>query len=171
MDSRDKHVKKTIHSAVMVIEDLSTNALILTKRSKALRYHPGEICFPGGLQDLGDENLYQTALRELHEEIGVSAERVTLIDALQREATLRGAIIQPFLATIDSINPYKLNPQEVTSLISIPIILVLEPSNYKELPIVRYGHTLTTYEFIPCEERIWGATARIMYNLALRERS
>src|SRR5690242_524607 len=119
MDLNKPSVDEPIYSAVMVLHELSTDSLVLTKRSNELLHHPGEICFPGGKQEAKDENLYVTALRELHEELGITADRITLIKKLLIERTLLGTIIQPWFASIQSIRPYYQNPQEVTALVFI----------------------------------------------------
>jgi 8-oxo-dGTP pyrophosphatase MutT (NUDIX family) len=157
--------QKTIHSAIMALHELSTDSIILTKRSNNLRNYPGEICFPGGVWEMQDENLYATALRELYEELGIKANRITLIKELQTEQTLPGVIIHPWLASIESTNPYYLNPEEVTALIHIPRFMVINPHNYREIIIEKAGKCFKSCEFIPNDELIWGVTARIMKQL------
>lgn len=157
--------KNPVQSAVMVLHDRSTDSLILTKRSDNLQHHPGEICFPGGRWEAGDVDFYATALRELEEELHITADRVQLVRALDTEQTLLGAVIYPWLATIETVNPYEVKLDEVVSVIAIPMALVVQPGNYKELPITRYGHQFISCEFVPHEELVWGATARIMKQL------
>ena len=60
---------------------------MFTERRDDLRRHAGEISFPGGRQDLDDEDLRDTALREAEEEIGLSADDVELVGALPPTAT------------------------------------------------------------------------------------
>ncbi|WP_298624980.1 CoA pyrophosphatase [uncultured Legionella sp.] len=156
-----------IHSAVIVLHELNTDSLILTKRSEHLRSHPGEISFPGGLWEEHDNNYYDTALRELNEELGVSRDRVTLIKELTPEPTLAGVIIHPWLGTIESINPYVLNTYEVTSLVVVPMEQVHQRKNYRKIRIERSGFQFITWEFIPKNDYIWGATARIMKQLII----
>ncbi|MCL9685033.1 NUDIX hydrolase [Legionella maioricensis] len=156
-----------LQSAVMVLHELATDSLILTKRSNELRHHPGEICFPGGKQETGDESLYATALRELYEELGITAARIMPIRKLQIERTLLGTTIHPWLASIDSIRPYHQNPQEVATLIFIPMSLVINPQNYREIVVERDGLRFKSCEFIPNDELVWGATARIMKQLTV----
>ena len=159
--------RKLRNSAVIVLHELSTDSLILTKRSITLRNHPGEICFPGGVWEKQDENLYATALRELHEELGINKDRITLIKELQIEQTLLGSIIHPWLANIETIQPYLLNLPEVTALIQIPWSLVINPKNYRNLIVEKAGINFKSCKFVPNDELIWGATARIMKQLTL----
>src|SRR5690606_36354253 len=59
--------------------------VILTRRTWALRSHSGEVSFPGGRHDDGDPDLWETALRESREEIGLDtsvAERIGELDHL-----------------------------------------------------------------------------------------
>lgn len=162
MDSNSVQNKFSNHSAVIVLHDQSIDSLILTKRTENLRNHPGEICFPGGFAEKVDSSLYHTALRELKEELDVDPERVTLIKEMAIEYTLRGTIIHPWYASIESIIPYRLNDNEVASLIFIPMHLVSAAHNYREIIFEQRGLHIKSCEFIPNEGSIWGATARIM---------
>ncbi|MBL7478815.1 NUDIX hydrolase [Legionella bononiensis] len=167
MDLNKFSKNETTHSAVIVLHELATDSLILTKRSEQLRNHPGEISFPGGLWEENDLNFSNTALRELHEELGIIKERVTLIKELKDERTLSGIIIHPWLGQIESIEPYVLNFDEVTGLITIPMSLVHSAANYQKITVERYGVQFTTCEFITNNDYIWGATARIMKQLVI----
>lgn len=119
-----------------------------------------------GAWEEGDENYYVTALRELQEELGVGPERITLIRELNIQKTLLGNIIHPWFASIESIHPYELNQQEVVRLISISMPLVRDPQNYKDFVIEREGRRYSTCEFTANKDWVWGATARIMRQLA-----
>ncbi|RUR12808.1 CoA pyrophosphatase [Legionella sp. km772] len=158
-------IKKWTHAGVIVLHEHSTDCLILTKRSEHLRRHPGEVCFPGGVWEEGDENFYATALRELREELGIDSSRVSLIKELTREQTLLGSVIHPWLAAIDSIVPFHINDSEVASLISLPLAVVKNPKNYQEILVERSGFKFKSWQFIGHSEFIWGATARIMRQL------
>ncbi|PWY55299.1 CoA pyrophosphatase [Legionella qingyii] len=165
MDLNEFKGKKLEHSAVVVLYEQLSDSLILTQRSDQLRTHPGEICFPGGTWEEGDENYYVTALRELYEELGINPERITLIKELNTQKTLLGSIIHPWLASIESVHPYQLNYHEVVRLISIPMALVQDAQNYKEFMIKRDGRRYVTCEFTANKDWVWGATARIMKQL------
>ncbi len=155
----------TKKSAVIVLYEQATDSLILTLRSPHLRHHPGEICFPGGGWEWGDEDLWSTALRELHEELGISEDRVQRIRELSPEITLRGTVINPWLASISSINPYQMNELEVAAIITLPMKLVVNEENYREIVVSGAGREIKSWQFIPSEQNVWGATARIMRQL------
>ena len=149
----------------MVLHDLSNDTLILTRRSMRLRSHPGEVCFPGGRWQVGDKNLYATALRELQEELTISPSRVKLMRALSPESTLIGDVIYPWFASIENLLPYMPNSDEVSEVISIPLMEVVKLSNYKAIIINRAGLHFKSEQFIMSTHFVWGATVRIMKQL------
>lgn len=153
------------HSAVLVLYEQRADALVLTKRSKTLQHHPGEICFPGGRWEEQDANYYETALREVYEEIGIEAKRITRVRKLQTELTLSGVMIHPWLCEIEQITPFHLNVQEVSKIILIPMSQVVDASHYSDFFIERDGVKIKNCRFIDEREVIWGATARIMMQL------
>tara|TARA_Y100000588_G_C14230914_1_gene915243 strand:+ start:1539 stop:2018 length:480 start_codon:yes stop_codon:yes gene_type:complete len=152
-------------SSVVLLHEYSTDNLILTKRSETLRNHPGDYCFPGGLRDRCDKNLWDTATRELNEELGIKPHRITLVKALKPESTLQGKLIYPWLAVIDSIRPYQLNPFEVTDILALSISDVKKKTNYKSLEVKHGNIIFNSCEYIGCKQNIWGATAKIMQQL------
>lgn len=164
MQSRDRKTNKA-ETAVLVLLDLATGHLVLTRRAGHLQSHPGEVCFPGGRWEEADESLVATALRELEEELGISAERVMAIKELAVEQTLPGVRILPCMATIASLSPFQMNADEVAAVITLPLSEVLKPENYREILMVKYGHPFKSLEFTASEHFIWGATARIMRQL------
>lgn len=154
-------------SAVIVMYDESTDSLILTQRSTDLRDHPGEICFPGGSWQVGDADLWVTALRELFEELGIDASRINLVKKLTPEKTLKGSIIQPWLTTISSLQPYTANVREVAAVLALPMHQVMMIDNYKDFVIKRQDIEITSCQFTGSSYFVWGATARIMKQLCM----
>ncbi|ARG97639.1 NUDIX hydrolase [Legionella micdadei] len=152
-------------AAVVVLHELSSDSLVLTQRSHTLRNHPGEICFPGGRWQVGDKNLYDTALRELQEELGIAPERIALQMELRPERTLSGYLIHPWLATIENLSPYHADKNEVAEVYYLPMGEIIKASNYQKIQVSRFGFTFTTYRFVASRHYVWGATARIMMQL------
>ena len=62
--------------------------VILTKRSSAMRHHPGQIACPGGKQDEGDADVVAAALREAHEEIGLDPRNAEVLGQLPAHETV-----------------------------------------------------------------------------------
>lgn len=153
------------HSSVIVLLEEATDSLILTQRSLNLRHHPGEICFPGGFWQADDKTLWETALRELREELGIEASRVQCLKPLNPEQTLSGMIIYPWYASISSLIPYHANPREVSAVISIPLKEITSVINYREITIQREDQLIQSIQFTASHYFIWGATVRIMKQL------
>jgi len=152
-------------ASVIVLLETSTNSIILTKRTNQLPHHAGEICFPGGRFQDEDSTLLNTGLRELEEELGIQRERLQNIKSLSPEITLTGFQIYPWFASIATINPYKLQREEVDEIIQIDVNLALKRNNYQSILVPRNGYTIKTLKFSYKEHIIWGATARIMRQL------
>src|SRR3954465_15065299 len=55
--------------------------LVFTRRTDDLPRHPGEISFPGGMQEPGDLGPAETALREMEEELGIGPSSVEVLGA------------------------------------------------------------------------------------------
>ncbi len=152
-------------AAVLVLHDLNTDSLILTKRSELMTHHPGEVCFPGGLRESEDNDYSITALRELQEELGIESSRVTLIKELKVERTALGSLVHPWLATIGGVEPYLINTQEVSRVIPIPMSVVCHLDNYKMALVETRQIKIKSCQFVYPGELIWGVTARIMRQL------
>src|SRR2546421_11747506 len=74
--------------------------LVFTRRSDTLSRHAGEISFPGGLVDPGEDPA-AAALREADEELGLRPDDVELLGALQPVHTrVTGVLIVPFVGLL-----------------------------------------------------------------------
>lgn len=143
--------------------------LIFTERRADLRRHAGEISFPGGRQDDGDDNLATTALREAEEEIGLDIGEVELAGALPAVSTFAtGYLIHPFVGQIP--NPAELslepNPTEVETLLAFSLDVLRE--GYAMRRLIRRGIPFHTPSYEIEGQLIWGATARILSDLLER---
>ncbi|MGZ5322194.1 MAG: NUDIX hydrolase [Solirubrobacterales bacterium] len=135
--------------------------LVFTERRHDLRRHAGEISFPGGRRDPGEE-LVETAIREAEEEIGLSRDRVQIAGALPPVGTFVTAYkVYPFVAEIEHGLKFTPNPAEVESV----IVASLEElrAGYGKRRLVRRGVPIRTDTYLVGEQDlIWGATARIL---------
>ena len=138
--------------------------VVFTKRREDLRRHPGEISFPGGRHDPGEENLCATALREAQEEIGLPPQAVEILGALQPTPTIAtGYAVYPFVGMIDPGRTWVLSPREVAEVIELSAPDLV--TGYGRRRLIRRGIPLRTYTYLVGEHLIWGATARILSDL------
>ena len=159
-------------AAVLVALMPSTDGaqLVLTKRSSALKHHPGQIAFPGGKRD-GDETLATTALREAEEEIGLDRNQVRLIGTLPSHETVTSFQVTPHVAIIDG--PFTPMPEagEVAEVFTVPLEHVLVTRNYV-IEGRRWRGRTRHYFVVPYGPYyIWGATARMLRSLAEQVRA
>lgn len=139
---------------------------VLTRRPDHMRRHAGEVAFPGGRQDPG-EDLRTTALREAEEEVGLPRADVELLGALKPVPTLAtGYAIYPFVGLIDAGKEWVLSPREVEEVIEPSLTQLRE--GFGRQRIVRRGIPLRTDVYIVGEAFIWGATARMLTDLLER---
>ena len=142
--------------------------MILTKRASHLLHHPGQIALPGGKVDPNDADVDDTALREAHEEIGLSSEKVQILGRLPCHETVTGFQITPVLGHIrDYICPVA-QPGEVDEVFSVPLWHVFDLSNYRIERRQWLGEWRYFYAVPFGPYYIWGATARILRGLAER---
>jgi len=142
--------------------------LILTKRSSALKHHPGQIAFPGGKTDETDADVTETALREAHEEIGLPPDRVRVMGHLSEHETVTGFRVTPVLAEVHAPFVSRPEPGEVEEMFTVPMAHVLDPANYV-IESRRWRGSRRYYFTVPYGPYyIWGATARMLRALAAR---
>ena len=144
--------------------------LIFTERSAELKKHAGEISFPGGMSDDGDRDLEFTALRETHEEVSISPDRVEIMGALAPVGTFVTSYrIQPFVGLVTGDEPLVPNPGEVASIMDFGIDELVDA--YAMRRLVRRGVPIRTPTFEMERVLIWGATARILTDFLTRIRA
>jgi 8-oxo-dGTP pyrophosphatase MutT (NUDIX family) len=137
--------------------------LVFTERRSDLRRHAGEISFPGGRRDEG-EQLLDTALREAEEEIGLARDNVEVIGALPPIGTfVTNYKVHPFVGLIEEGLRFEPNPSEVESVL-VASLEELE-SGYAKRRLVRRGVPIKTDTYLIADKLIWGATARILGDL------
>jgi 8-oxo-dGTP pyrophosphatase MutT (NUDIX family) len=153
---------------VSLVEAPSGPSVILTRRSAALKHHPGQIAFPGGKIEAADDGPEGAALREASEEIGLDVGNAQLLGRLPPHETVTGFTVTPILARIR--RPFDWQPEagEVDEVFAVPIAHVADPANYTVQGRIWRG-SLRRYYVVPWGPYyIWGATARILRGLAER---
>ncbi|MHA1208382.1 MAG: NUDIX hydrolase [Candidatus Freyarchaeota archaeon] len=139
--------------------------IIFTKRAENLKYHAGQISFPGGGLDQRDESLLDTAFRETFEEIGLTRDDIEVLGALDDTVTFTSKyIITPFVGFLKRPpkGPYKTSKNEIERVIEVPLSVLLDESNFREELHEYFGQTVPVYFYNYKGDIIWGATARIL---------
>lgn len=147
-----------IKSAVLV-PIVKNDKLLLIKRSKNLKFHAGEIAFPGGVIE-NNENPIETAIREAEEELSIKRDYINIIGILEGVFISRTNFqIIPVISTIDekALNLIKINKNEVEDVI---LYSFDELVKYRRVIVIGYWYIFTSSKGV-----IWGATARIINSL------
>ncbi len=137
--------------------------VLYTRRTDWLPSHQGQVAFPGGGVDEADADLLATALREAHEEIGLSPETVEVLGSMSMiNSVASGYAVAPFVGVIPYPAKLRPNPREVAQIFSVPIAALGDErfrGKYRwqsggTFPAILYG-----------EQTIWGLTLRITLSL------
>jgi 8-oxo-dGTP pyrophosphatase MutT (NUDIX family) len=140
---------------------------VFTRRRDDLRRHAGEISFPGGRQDIEEEDLRDTALREAEEEIGLPQDAVDIIGALTPTPTVvTNYAIYPFVGVIEAGHRWLPSAAEVAEVLELSLPALREAHERKRL--VRRGVPFRSDVYTVDGQVIWGATARILTDLLER---
>jgi 8-oxo-dGTP pyrophosphatase MutT (NUDIX family) len=155
-------------AAVMILlTDEISPQVIFTLRSKHLNQHAGEVCFPGGKWEPQDNSLLTTALRETHEEIGVSPGIVNVLGTLSARATRSGAMVRPFVGRIPADCRFDLNPHELEELFSVPLSAFAQGLQVRTDVFERNGQRFRIPAYVYDGYEIWGFTAGVTAELLI----
>ncbi len=149
----------------------SAPRLLLTKRSSRLKHHPGQIAFPGGKVDPGDDGPVGAALREAEEEVGLPRASVEVLGALPPHETVTSFTVTPVLGWVSGAFTPVPEAGEVDEVFTVPLAHVMEPANYVVEGRMWLGSKRRYYAVPYGPYYIWGATARILRRIAERVRT
>ncbi len=156
--------KAAVLAVLFPIEE--SPGVLLTKRKHTLSKHAGQISFPGGRQEL-DETLEQTALRETHEEIGLTSDQIQLLGPLSPlYINVSNFCVYPFVGAIKS-PPCDLKPHddEVERILQVPLPTLADPATEQRENWILHGNEVDVPYYAYEGETIWGATAMMLAEL------
>jgi 8-oxo-dGTP pyrophosphatase MutT (NUDIX family) len=141
--------------------------LLFTQRTTTLAVHSGEISFPGGAYETGDDSLAQTALRETYEELAIEPALVTILGQLGPVmASVSNYVVAPYVGWLpEGLPPLLPNPDEVAAIIEAPLAELADPVIFHEEIWTRGGQVHAVYFYDLGPHRIWGLTGRIVHTL------
>jgi 8-oxo-dGTP pyrophosphatase MutT (NUDIX family) len=155
------------HAAVLVpiVERPDAMTLLLTQRASHLKNHAGQISFPGGRVETGDEGPVAAALREAEEEIGLAREFVSPVGFLGDHVVISGYVVTPVVAFVRPGFALRLDRTEVDEVFEVPLRFVLDRGNYVQRERSFAGYTFRARDIPYGERNIWGATASMLMTL------
>ncbi len=129
--------------------------------------HSGQMALPGGKVEPEDQNIFDTALRETYEEIGVKVSREQVIGTLSDLYIPPSNItVSPVLAVIDHQPQYYPDPTEVAGITEVTLSSLQQAENYLQKDVTTFnGAVLKAPAFYIQGKIIWGATAMMLSEL------
>ncbi|HZD52063.1 MAG TPA: CoA pyrophosphatase [Woeseiaceae bacterium] len=152
---------------VPIVPQAGELSVLLTRRAAHLRYHPGQVSFPGGRMEPGDADIEATALREAQEEVGITPQNVEVVGYLDPVPTITGYTVTPVVGLLEPVPELTVDPTEVQHAFEVPLSFLLDERNARRSARELFGVPIPVIEFHYASERIWGATANIV--MILRE--
>ncbi|MDP8940749.1 MAG: CoA pyrophosphatase [Actinomycetota bacterium] len=143
--------------------------LVYTVRKGHLNDHAGQISFPGGSLEPGDDSLLETALREAEEEIDLSREMVEIIGELEEmyipPSNFR---VSPYVGLLPHEAEFVIDPREVEEVFTAPLRDLLSPDTFQKVIWTRDGRDYEVPVFAVEGYEVWGATAAMTAALLAR---
>lgn len=167
-DLPEERALASVPAAVLIgITDRPDPGVILTVRREHMRTHAGQVAFPGGRIDPGEDSV-EAALREAWEELGLDPGAAEIVGAIDPYRTVTGYVVTPVLAVVPPDQPLSPHEHEVADWFEAPLAFVLDPTNQQYKSALFQGRERHYYEIMWGERRIWGATASMIVNLSRR---
>lgn len=167
-DERFEYADRTADAAVLIaVTEREEPGVILTQRPQHMSDHPGQVAFPGGKLERG-EDAVAAALREAEEELALHRKHVRIIGTTDNYRTGTGFDVTPVLGVVPPDLDLTPHPGEVEDWFEAPLRNLLDPDVWTEHEVFWEGATRRYLEWNYRGFRIWGVTAAIISNLAQR---
>jgi 8-oxo-dGTP pyrophosphatase MutT (NUDIX family) len=167
-DLPELRASASIAAAVLIaITDRDQPGVLLTVRRENLRTHAGQIAFPGGRLDPGEDAI-AAALREAREELALDPCLAEPVGRLDDYRTVTGFIVAPVIAVVPPELDLAPHEPEVAEWFEAPLEYLLDPAHQKLETAVFGGRERRYWQIEWNGRRIWGATAAMLVNLSRR---
>lgn len=147
---------------ILLKKDIGSNEfqILFTKRSSKLSTHSGEVSFPGGMWEEKDSSLFDTAMRESNEEIGLKKNNVMDLGRMNYLLSRHKVEVNPFVGYLEN-NQELIGNFEIDEIFDVPVSFLLNNNNifYKEFK--RNDLRISMPSWVYNGNRIWGLTALI----------
>ena len=140
---------------------------VLTKRTDHLPTHKGQIAFPGGGVEAG-EDAWQAALREANEEIGLDGAKILQLGQLDEAETPSGYRITPCVGAVPFPLETQINEGEIEEVFPVPLQALAHPDLVEDRSVVIDDEERVLRIYHVGKRQIWGLTSRILQNLLIR---
>ena len=142
--------------------------VLLTRRADTLVRHTGQIAFPGGRLDPG-ENAVQAALREADEEVALNPAKVEVLGLSDAYETGTGFLVTPVIGWLHEAPVTTPAPAEVAEVFETPWDFLMDAANHRQDFYDMDEGLRRWFWAMPWGERyIWGVTAGILKALHVR---
>ncbi|WP_313790890.1 CoA pyrophosphatase [Flagellimonas allohymeniacidonis] len=150
--------------ALFYPDEVHITRLLLILRKTYPGVHSNQVAFPGGKIEQGDKDILATALRETHEEVGISPSNVTVVKELSEVyIPPSNFMVQPFIGLMTSAHSFAIQESEVERLIQVPLSDFMDNTNLFEQKITTsYAKNIDVPAFKLNGYTVWGATAMMM---------
>ncbi len=142
--------------------------VLFTQRSQDVPSHPGQISFPGGKVEAQDADALHCALREAHEEIGLTADHVEPLGYLDSYRTGTGFVVTPAVGLVRPGFRLVLAEREVAEVFEVPLAFLMDEANHQKAAREWRGRQRSYYAMPYGGRYIWGATAGMLKNMHQR---
>ena len=134
--------------------------ILFTKRSSNLSTHSGEVSFPGGKWEEQDESLFDTAVRESYEEIGLKQNNMIKLGSLNFLLSRHKVEVNPFVGYLETEQVFEGN-YEIDTIFTVPISFLTNPKNINYKEFNRKDLKVSIPSWVYNGNHIWGLTAMI----------
>jgi hydroxyethylthiazole kinase-like uncharacterized protein yjeF len=159
-DARTPPPEARVGAVLVLLEDTPDGpVVVLTRRRRDLRSHPGQISFPGGRLDPG-ETIEEAALREATEEVALRADTVEIIGSGPTFYIPPSRFwVVPVVARWEAPHELTENPWEVDAVLRVPLAQLLDRTRWRHTPLSLRG---SSWAWQLDDDLLWGATAVVL---------